>query len=185
MLERIQKITSIGLFADTKPSAFPFRKLSLIYADNGRGKSTLAALLKSCGDNQPQLLLNRRTIGSTTPQYAELLFSQGNRSAFTAGQWSAQYHGTHVYDLNFVESSVYSGGEINATHRKRLLSFALGEKAVSAMKAFSDATDAAAEKTRSRKAAEDKLTPHRGKATPAAYMRMKKIAGAAGRNCHH
>lgn len=179
MLERIQKITGIGLFADTKPSAFPFRKLSLIYADNGRGKSTLAALLKSCGDNQPQLLLNRRTIGSTTPQYAELLFSQGNKSTFTAGSWSAQYYGTHVYDLNFVESSVYSGGEINAAHRKRLLSFALGEKAVSAMKAFNNATDVAAEKTRNRKAAEDKLIPLRGQLTPAAYIRLKKIDGAA------
>ncbi|MGV6482075.1 AAA family ATPase [Pantoea agglomerans] len=179
MLERIQKITGIGLFADTKPAAFPFRKLSLIYADNGRGKSTLAALLKSCGDNQPQLLINRRTIGLSTPQHAELLFSQGNRSAFTAGQWSAQYHGTHVYDLNFVESSVYSGGEINATHRKQLLSFALGENAVGAMKAFNDATDVAAEKTKRRKAAEEKLNPYRENATPAAYMRMKKITGAA------
>lgn len=151
----------------------------MIYADNGRGKSTLAALLKSCGDNQPHLLLNRRTIGLSTPQNVELRFSHGNRSTFTAGQWSAQYHGTHVYDLNFVESSVYSGGEINATHRKQLLSFALGENAVGAMKAFNDAKDLAAEKARRLKVAEEKLTPYRDKATPAAYMRMKKIAGAA------
>lgn len=176
MLERIEKLTGIGVFADIRASAHRFCKLSLIYADNGRGKSTLAAMLKSYANNQPRLLVKRRTIGQTKPQHAELLFTHGNRATFSAGQWNAQHESVHVYDLDFVESSVYSGGEINASHRKRLLSFALGKPAVTAMTRFNCATEAAANKTRLKKAAEEKLTSHRESTPLAAYLKMKAVS---------
>lgn len=47
MLDRIQKITSVGLFNDISPVGISFRKTSLIYGDNGRGKSTLASIMRS------------------------------------------------------------------------------------------------------------------------------------------
>lgn len=177
VLERIDKLTGVGVFADIRASAHRFCKLSLIYADNGRGKSTLAAMLKSYAHNQPQLLINRRTIGLTKPQHAELLFTHGNRATFSAGQWNAQHEGVHVYDLDFVESSVYSGGEINASHRRRLLNFALGKAAVTAMTEFNCATETAASKTRLRKDAECNLTSHRGNVPLAAYLKLKATAG--------
>lgn len=46
MLERIHKITGVGLFNDIQPVAIGFKKISLIYGDNGRGKSTLASIMR-------------------------------------------------------------------------------------------------------------------------------------------
>lgn len=174
MLERIKRITSLGLFADIRPSAHPFRKVSLLYADNGRGKSTLAALMKSYGQNEPALLTNRKTIGATLPQCAELQFSQGNQATFSQGAWKGQFAATHVFDLDFVDTSVYTGGEINAGHRKKLLNFALGASAVGAMQAFNQATANATEKVKLRKTAEDNLQRFKGTRTTAAYVKITK-----------
>lgn len=68
----------------------------------------------------------------------------------------------HVFDLDFVDRNVYSGGEISASHRKRLLSFALGSDAVAARAAFIDASDKAEEAKRVTRLASEKLTVARG-----------------------
>ena len=44
MLEKIIRLENIGLFAVGTPKAVDFKKATLIYADNARGKSTLSAI---------------------------------------------------------------------------------------------------------------------------------------------
>jgi len=171
MLERIHQITSVGLFRDIRPAAMPFKKMTFIYADNGRGKSTLASILRSYTELNPDIVRHRKTIGETLPQNIRLQFSQGNRAIFDNGTWSGKYPDVHVFDLDFVDRNVYSGGEISASHRKRLLSFALGSDAVAARAAFIDASDKADEAKRVTRLASEKLTLPRGNVTLAKYIK--------------
>jgi wobble nucleotide-excising tRNase len=54
MLDRIQLLRNVGQFNSVNAGAqLPLSKLSLIYAENGRGKTTLAAILRSLNTGDP------------------------------------------------------------------------------------------------------------------------------------
>jgi wobble nucleotide-excising tRNase len=66
MIQKILKIQNVGLFQDT-PAPLTFGRLTGIYAENGRGKSTLAAILRSSVTNDPSILASRHTIDKRKP----------------------------------------------------------------------------------------------------------------------
>lgn len=175
MLERIHKITSVGLFNDIRPVSIPFKKISLIYGDNGRGKSTLASIMRSYTHSTPSVLLSRKTFNSTSDQYIDLQFSQGNRVKFENNQWDRKFTEFHVFDLDFIDTNVYSGGEIKPGQRKNLLSFALGQSAVAAKVAFDTASQVATNCTNAKKDVEARLTGYRGQYTLPQYIRLRNI----------
>lgn len=54
MIRRVQLVRNIGKFASvTVPANLPLARLTLIYAENGRGKTTLAAILRSLASGSP------------------------------------------------------------------------------------------------------------------------------------
>lgn len=175
MLERIHKITSVGLFNEIRPAAIRFKKISLIYGDNGRGKSTLASIMRSYTHSQPEVLISRKTLNSTIAQSVDIQFNNGNRAKFESHRWDNKFSDVHVFDLDFIDNNVYSGGEIKAGHRKKLLSFALGHAAVTAMTEFNSATEKSSECTRQRKLIEAQLQGYRGATTLTKYIKIKKV----------
>jgi len=132
MLERIHYIKGLGLLHDANGAPFNLQKASLIYADNGRGKSTLASMLRSCSTNNPALITMRKTIDGVNAQEVKLQFTNGQSSSFCNGSWDNQRPELLVFDTDFVEQNVYSGGKVSADQRKNLLQFALGANAVNA-----------------------------------------------------
>ncbi|UHQ55802.1 AAA family ATPase [Microbulbifer sp. YPW16] len=142
MLERIHRIKGIGLLHDADGRAQRLQKATFIYADNGRGKSTLASLFRSCSTNNPALLLNRRTIDGNQNPEATLQFSNGQRAVFQNGNWNIGRPELLVFDADFVEQNVYAGGKVTPDQRKNLLQFALGESAVVAQREYDHADNA-------------------------------------------
>ena len=133
MLERIEKIQHIGLFNDARPIAFKFGRSTLIYADNGRGKSTLSSLLHSLATGDATGVTERQTVDDSGPMEACLQFGSGQKSTFKAGAgWDVHRPELTVFDAGFIDRNVHSGGVITPAHRERLLAFALGTKAVAA-----------------------------------------------------
>ena len=58
MLDRIQLLRNVGQFNSVNAGAqLPLSKFSLIYAENGRGKTTLAAILRSLSTGDPISIL--------------------------------------------------------------------------------------------------------------------------------
>lgn len=134
MLTRIDQLSGIGLFGAAGPSP-DFSKVTLIFGENGRGKSTLAAILRSCGEGNGAHLTSRATLGMTLDQTATLSFtSTGGRQQLllSEGTWNGSYSDLVVFDADFVAKNVYAGQEISSDHRASLLDFALGEEAVAA-----------------------------------------------------
>ncbi|MCU7782239.1 AAA family ATPase [Lelliottia amnigena] len=175
MLERIHKITSVGLFSDVRPVTISIKKTSLIYGDNGRGKSTLASIMRSYTNSAPDIILNRKTFNSNLAQEVDLQFSHGNRAKFENNLWDRKFSDFHVFDLDFVDTNVYSGGEINPAHRQQLLSFALGQSAVTAKAEFDTANREAAEYGKLKRLAEANLVGYRGQMRLAAYIKLSEV----------
>lgn len=140
MLERIEWIRGIGLLHDVDGKALKLSKTQLIYADNGRGKSTLASVLRSAADGDASALLDRKTIdGSITPDVS-LVFGSGHKVVLTSGKWSESRPELLVFDAEFIEKNVHSGGVVSPGQRKSLLQFALGTSAVKARSGEEQAT---------------------------------------------
>lgn len=175
MLDRIQRITSVGLFNDISPVGISFKKISLIYGDNGRGKSTLASIMRSYTNATPITLIRRKTLNSAVSQAVDLQFTGGRRAKFENDVWDRKFTDFHVFDLDFVDTNVYSGGEIKPGHRQQLLSFALGQSAVNARTEFDAANVQATESSRVKRESEGKLLGYRGAMTLANYKRLQNI----------
>lgn len=67
MLVKINHIKNVGRFYEVAPRGTPessctFERFNLIYADNGTGKTTLSAIIKSLAYNDPERVLTRKTI---------------------------------------------------------------------------------------------------------------------------
>ena len=140
MLERILEIQGIGLFHNMNSKSHKFHKATCIYADNGRGKSTLASILRSVSTSDTSIIENRRTIDGALPPRVTLQFKDGYKVTYQNTSWSEQRPEFLVFDSEFIEKNVHSGGSINTDHRKNLLEFALGESAVAARIAVNKAT---------------------------------------------
>ena len=131
VLSRIEKITGLGLLHDAgaDPNCNP---VTLIYGENARGKSTLSALLRSVKTGDVSEVDERCTIDGTLPLSARLKFDKSVLVELKNGAWTATRGELVIFDSEFVHRNVYSGIEVTTTHRKNLLDFALGDKAVTA-----------------------------------------------------
>jgi wobble nucleotide-excising tRNase len=140
LLKRIENIQGIGLLhaANGKPHACS--KATLVYADNGRGKSTLATVFRSVSTGDSSLITDRKTIDGTLPPKVVLQFENGHKVNFSGNTWSEQRPEVLVFDSDFIERNVYSGSSVSTGHRKNLLEFALGEPAVTARAAVDNTT---------------------------------------------
>ena len=135
MLEKFICIDNIGVIKSGIPKAVTLQKVTLIYADNARGKSTLTALLLACSDSNAQDVITRKTVGATTPQKVVLRFgtsgaSSGFNSEFDSAVWSGTTPNLHVFNQTFVERNVYASTGVLPEQREALLTLALGDAAV-------------------------------------------------------
>ncbi len=162
MLERIAEIQGVGLLHNANGKPHTCKKATLIYGENGRGKSTLATIFHSASNNIPTPINVGKTIDGTLTPKVVFQFDSGHKVAFEDGAWSEPRSEISVFDADFINRNVHSGGEVTTAHRKNLLEFALGEAAVQARYAV----DAAAVKSKIEaekiQKIEDQLSGYRG-----------------------
>lgn len=177
MLEKIIKVDGVGIFHNGTPSARELAKLTLIYADNARGKSTLSAILRACSVGDSAALTSRATIGGTRPSVVHLRFKDGTTSRtvkFENGTWDSEAPHLHVFDNAFVERNVYAASEVSTGHHEALLDFALGTAAVGKRLEVEKHGEAQTAATRGRSDADNKLSGHRGAMSLAAFLDLAK-----------
>ena len=121
MLLKVLKFQNVGLLQNGTPNPVPLGKVALIYAENGRGKSTISSVLNACAFGDFAKVQAKKTIDSTGDVAISLLFSGSKTVAFSNGAWSQPVKNLLVFNAEFVEQNVYSGFEIRPEHREALL----------------------------------------------------------------
>lgn len=130
-LDRIQLLRNVGQFDSVNEGAqLPLTRLALIYAENGRGKTTLASILRSAGTGNAQLVTERHRLGSQHPPHLVLAPRAGPPLVFQNGAWSTTLPGIAVFDDHFVAQNVCAGVEIGPSHRQNLHELILGAQGV-------------------------------------------------------
>ena len=136
MIEFIKFIKSVGQFEeDSSGSDLSLRKLTLIYAENGRGKTTLASIFRSLSNGNPTPILERRRLGSTDEPHVVITGNNPKEEiVFENGAWRHSLPNISIYDDDFITANICSGIEVGPEHRRNLHGFIIGAEGISLSK---------------------------------------------------
>jgi wobble nucleotide-excising tRNase len=184
VLERIIRIDNVGVFKSGVQRVSPLKKLTLIYADNARGKSTLSSVMLACADGDAKELQGRKTFGAITDQKVVMRFSPPGTAAFnaefSAAGWSGAKPNLHVFNQTFVERNVFAQGSVLPEQRESLLNLALGQAAV-AERAKYDQLGAIQKKFSAKvAAAEAALAGYRGGLNVDQFIKLEQLSDVDG-----
>lgn len=129
-IERFLLLRNIGQFDSVNAGAhLDLSPLALIYAENGRGKTTLAAILRSLSTGDPAFIEERHRLGTANRPHIVLSVS-GAQIVYQNGAWGQPMPRVTVFDDAFVAANVCSGIDIETTHRQNLHELILGAQGV-------------------------------------------------------
>jgi wobble nucleotide-excising tRNase len=143
VLNRLQLFRNVGLFDNYYSSgSLGLAPLTLIYAENGRGKTTLSAILRSLATGAALHIIERQRLGSENPPHIVIDCDGGPPPAiFLNGVWNRSVPNMAIFDDAFVDENICSGLVIESEHRQRLHEFILGARGVSLNVALQQAVE--------------------------------------------
>jgi wobble nucleotide-excising tRNase len=133
MINKVEQLTSIGKFrAYIAAGQVNFKKLTLIYGDNGGGKTTLTSVFRSLTTNNPEIIRSRISTNHSAPQAAQITQVGTPNTFHTFGTtgWTVTIPDIEIFDIHFVNDNVYSGFDFKDDHRKQLHQFVIGAQGV-------------------------------------------------------
>jgi wobble nucleotide-excising tRNase len=130
MITGLKLIRNIGRF-DSFTTTSELAPLTLIYAENGRGKTTLSAILRSLGTGDPIPISERRRLAALHQPHAIVACTGGPPDAiFQNGAWNRILPEVLIFDDVFIDQNVYSGLVVDSDHRQNLHDLILGSQGV-------------------------------------------------------
>ena len=137
MLQHIRLVQSIGQFDHVTASNIDLSPLSLIYAENARGKTTLVSIFRSLQTGDPLPIRERRRLGATRGIHVALSFTdEANAIVFQNGTWSATKPNIAVFDEQFINDNVYSGLVVQSPQREGLHGLIVGARGVALLRSL-------------------------------------------------
>jgi len=126
MLEKIIKIKNIGRFYDYNAKGdVSLRKITLVFADNGRGKTTFCGILRSLQSGKSEYILERKTLGSRDEAIVQLRID-GSTTSFNNTSWSSTFPEIDIFDTEFIHNNVYYGDIVEHEQKKNLYRLIIG-----------------------------------------------------------
>ncbi len=131
MITRIQLLRNIGQFDSVSTgAAIPLGRLTPVYSENGRGKTTLAAVLRSLATGDPLPIAERRRLAAEHPPHVVLeCIGAPPPAVFENNAWNRTLRNLVVFDDVFIDDNVHSGLAVQAHHRQNLHELILGAQA--------------------------------------------------------
>lgn len=131
MLKKIIDIQNVGRFNKLHvPRGIEFSETTLVFGENGWGKSTIADVLRSYRWDRPEIIVGRKTLAETGEQKVILLFSGSKQAEFTSGKWSSTPPPIAIFDQTFINENVCSGDNISHEHLANQHGLIVGERGV-------------------------------------------------------
>lgn len=132
MINRVQLVRNVGQF-DSMTAAPNLRltPLTVVYAENARGKTTLAAILRSLATGDPIPIAERRRLAAQYPPHVVIELSGGLPPVvFQNNAWNRTIPDVVVFDDAFVDQNVCSGLVVGSDQRQNLHELILGAQGV-------------------------------------------------------
>jgi wobble nucleotide-excising tRNase len=129
----LRLVRNIGQFDSvaTTGTTFQLLKNVFLYAENGRGKTTLTAILRSLQTGEAVHIVERRRLAATQAPHVVIDCTGGPPSAmFQNGAWNRTLPAIAIFDDRFVDENVCSGLDVASAHRQNLHELILGSQGV-------------------------------------------------------
>lgn len=124
-------IQNVGLLkAFATPDSPKLAPLTVFYARNGRGKSTLTAVLRAARDGCSSTVMGRRSLGNNRAAPVVTLVSDTGSLRFADEKWSAKGAPIEVFDTTFITDNVFAGELIDLAQDRGLFSVIIGAEGV-------------------------------------------------------
>ena len=131
MLTKIVSIKNVGRFENYGVNNdMQLRRYNLFYAPNGRGKTTLCAILRSFQTGQPEFIIGRRTLGSSASPEVKLLCNSSDMGVFDGEKWNTALQAITIFDSTFVTDNVHVGDHIDLPQKRNLYRVIIGAQGV-------------------------------------------------------
>jgi wobble nucleotide-excising tRNase len=142
MVRALNLLRNVGKFDNVSAgSNLPFSRLTVLYAENARGKTTLAAILRSLASGRAGLINERARLGAPNPPHIVVDTGSGTTAVFQNGAWTRTAPEIVVYDDAFVADNVYSGMEVGPTQRQNLHELIVGAQGIALARTMKDEVD--------------------------------------------
>ncbi|MBW1976274.1 MAG: AAA family ATPase, partial [Deltaproteobacteria bacterium] len=129
MIKKFIQIRNVGRFRNySSRGDVTFRKLTLVFAENGRGKTTLCAIFRSLQTGQPEFILERKTLGTDGAPIVKMRIDGEIFTFSDEAVWSNTYSDILIFDPDFVHRNVYAGDYVGHEHKKNLYRVIVGEE---------------------------------------------------------
>ena len=147
MLRKINHIKNVGRYYDmvtksTAEASSTLERFNLFYADNGTGKTTLGAIIKSLAENEPKHILSRKTISGTGACEVSLQFDDKEFN-FLDDVWK-KLPGFNfvIFDEAFIEKNIFSTVCVSTDHKRQLFNYVvMGEENVTKAQELQELVD--------------------------------------------
>lgn len=142
MVRSFNLLRNVGKFDNVAAGAqLAFSRLTVVYAENARGKTTLAAILRSLASGRADLVAERARLGAQHPPHVVVDTGAGAPAVFQNGAWSRTAPEIVIFDDAFVAENVCSGMEVGATHRQNLHELIVGAQGIALARALQAEVD--------------------------------------------
>jgi wobble nucleotide-excising tRNase len=144
MIKKFCLIRNVGCFDSYQsPSNSDLAPLTLIYAENARGKTTLSAILRSLASGNSAWIVGRKRLGSSNEPHVviELNSTPPSSAIFQNNAWNKRVDSLLIFDDQFVDENVYSGLSVAPGHRQNLHEVILGQQGVALARKVDELTD--------------------------------------------
>ena len=130
MIESLLLLRNIGKFDSVQAANIALKRCTLVYAENGRGKTTLTAVLRSLATGEAVHITERRRLTAQHAPHVVLSCTVGPNAVFQNGAWTRTVPNLVIFDDRFVDDNVHSGLAVDSDHRQNLHELVLGEHGV-------------------------------------------------------
>lgn len=130
MLTKVDQLAHIGRFQILQHRAEGFKRLALLFARNGYGKSTICAVLRSAATQSPRLIAEREHLGNAGIPSATIQFAPAKTVAFNNGSWNSSPPPILLFDQEYVKTHIHVAEEVTTDNRRRMLRVIIGSTGV-------------------------------------------------------
>ena len=142
MLKKLVTIKNVGRFKSFNAIGdVELKRHSLLFAENGRGKTTICTILRSLQSGVGAHVIGRTTLGSTDAPEIRIL-SDDSTLIFSNGAWNNTLPDITIFDSTFVSENVFSGNLVSLGHKRNLYRVIVGRDGIALTKAIEGLDDA-------------------------------------------
>src|SRR6266478_2335547 len=108
-IKKLVSIKNVGRLVNCVQKGPEFNKYNLFFAENGRGKTTLCAVLRSLETGQHEHISERKTIAPVSGDpTAQVRLVGGKNANYGKQAWSVTVPEIAIFDATFVNQNVHA-----------------------------------------------------------------------------